>query len=121
MNIQTKLDIGRVGENLAVEYLQERGYRIIERNWRTRAGEIDIIALDGRIAVGVEVKTRSTLFAGHPFEAITGEKIRRLRKLILAWCHQTKPGVYSVRVDAVSIVLGPGKNPQIEHIRAIGS
>ncbi len=71
--------VGKRGEDIANEFLLARGYEVIDRNWRCSAGEIDIVARQGRSLVVVEVKTRSSLFAGHPFEAITAAKLARLR------------------------------------------
>ena len=74
-------ELGRRGEQLAVDHLEARGMRVIERNWRCRLGEIDLVARDGDDTVFVEVKTRTTADYGHPFESITPVKLARLRRL----------------------------------------
>ena len=92
---------------------------MVERNWRHPLGELDIIALDGRTAVAIEVKTRSSEDFGNPLEAITQEKLQRLRRLLLEWNHRTKPHVLAIRVDAISVLIRPGKNPVIDHLKAL--
>ncbi len=70
--------VGRAGEEAATEYLCRQGYRILERNFRCRLGEIDLIARDGRTLVFIEVKTRRSRTFGDPAFAVTSEKQRRL-------------------------------------------
>lgn len=76
-----KHKIGSLGEQIAVQTLKDAGYKIITQNYRTREGEIDIIALDGDTLVFVEVKTRSTLLFGHPLEAISTFKVNKMKKV----------------------------------------
>lgn len=114
-------DIGVQGEQLAAEYLESLRYRVIERNWRDgRNGELDLIALDGDCIVAVEVKTRSGSGYGHPLEAITALKARRLRRLLLSWVRSRTPGAARLRVDAVGITLRLGEPARIDHLRGIG-
>ena len=80
-----KDDLGRHGERLAVDYLTAHGWRILDRNWRCPQGEIDIVALEGRELVVVEVKTRRSRAFGDPLEAVTGQKLTRLCVLAGAW------------------------------------
>lgn len=75
-----KTSIGKYGEDLACEYLKKRGYKIIERNFRIRGGEIDIIAIDNDTLAYVEVKTRSSHQFGRPEESVTSNKIRFLER-----------------------------------------
>jgi putative endonuclease len=110
--------LGKRGEDYAVRYLQERGYRLIDRNWRCAQGEIDVIVQHGRQFVFVEVKTRSSTAFGHPFEAITPAKLARLRRLVAAWCAQAERPVNCVRIDAVA-VIGVDENAVVEHIRGV--
>ncbi|GAA1515668.1 YraN family protein [Agromyces terreus] len=112
-------ELGRRGEQLAVEHLEARGLRVIERNWRCRLGEIDIVARDGDTTVFVEVKTRTSHDFGHPFEAITPIKLARLRRLAVAWCEATESATVRIRIDAVA-VLAPTESPAlIEHLEGI--
>lgn len=123
--------LGRLGEQLAADYLREKGFRMLDTNWRHSLGELDIIALDHQTIVAVEVKTRSGTGYGHPFEAITTDKVRRLRRLLVAWVRQAvrsgttvdgQAGWYTaLRVDAIGIVLRTGQDARIEHLRGIGS
>ena len=77
---------GAFGEDIVARFLTKRGYEIIEKNWRIREGEIDIVALaPNGIFTFVEVKTRRSLAFGHPLEAINNEKAYRLQRLALAW------------------------------------
>lgn len=110
-----KDDLGRHGEDLAAAYLTDAGYRLVDRNWRCTQGEIDIIAeRDGEI-VFVEVKTRSGLAFGHPFEAITGPKLARLRRLAAAWCAQAEAWPARIRIDAIAVTAAAGAEPVVEH------
>ncbi|HEX6364807.1 MAG TPA: YraN family protein [Agromyces sp.] len=112
-------ELGRHGEQLAVDHLVARGMTVLDRNWRCRLGEIDIVATDGRDTVFVEVKTRTSHDFGHPFEAITPIKLARLRRLAIAWCEATDAPVSRIRIDAVA-VLAPTEAPAlIEHLEGI--
>ena len=112
-------ELGRRGEQLAVDHLEARGMRVVDRNWRCRLGEIDIVARDGQDTVFIEVKTRTTHDFGHPFEAITPVKLARLRRLAIAWCEATDAAVSRIRIDAVA-VLAPTESPAlIEHLEGI--
>ncbi|MCU1513225.1 MAG: YraN family protein [Microbacteriaceae bacterium] len=111
--------LGRRGEDVAAAALITRGYLVIERNWRCSQGEIDIVAVDGRETVFVEVKTRSGLAFGHPFESITATKLARVRRLAAAWC-EAHPGSYdSIRIDAVAVVLPSSGVPTVEHLERV--
>lgn len=114
-----KDDLGRRGEDLAAQFLADAGYTVIDRNWRCARGEIDLVARDGNDTVFVEVKTRSSTAFGHPFEAITAQKLARLKRLANAWCdaHPYRRGV--IRIDAISVIASAGRAPLIEHLRRV--
>lgn len=114
-----KDDLGRHGEDLAAQFLADAGYSIIDRNWRCARGEIDLVAREGNDTVFVEVKTRSSTAFGHPFEAITAQKLARLRRLATVWCdaHPYRRG--AIRIDAVSVIVSAGQLPRIEHLRRV--
>lgn len=111
--------LGRTGEQLAVEFLVQSGYRVLERNWRCRQGEIDIIARDGATTVFVEVKTRSGLGYGHPFEALSLPKLARLRRLAGAWCEAHPLVVGDIRIDAIAVISPRFAPPQIGHLESV--
>ncbi len=112
-------ELGRRGEQLAVDHLEARGMAVLERNWRCRLGEIDIVARDGGDLVFIEVKTRSNGDYGHPFEAITPIKLARLRRLAIAWCEASESAAARIRIDAVAVLV-PAESPAlIEHLEGI--
>jgi putative endonuclease len=110
--------LGRYGEDRAAHYLADLGYEIVERNWRCNAGEIDLVARDKDRLVFVEVKTRNGQGFGHPFEAITADKVARMRKLVALWCKARQIGATKVRLDAVSVLVSSGR-VNIEHIKQV--
>lgn len=92
---------------------------VIDRNWRCQQGEIDIVAVDGDETVFIEVKTRSSVAYGHPLEAITAQKLARLRRLAAAWC-DAHPGDHSrIRIDAVAVIAPATGSPVVEHLRRV--
>lgn len=114
-----KDELGRRGEELAAGFLAEAGFRIVDRNWRCSQGEIDLVAIDGEELVFIEVKTRSSVAYGHPFEAITAPKLARLRRLAAAWCDANTPHASVVRIDAIAVIAPRGRQPVIEHLRRV--
>lgn len=111
-----KDELGRRGERLAERHLLARGYRLVERNWRCRHGEIDLVVRDGDALVFVEVKTRTSTAFGHPFEAITPVKLARLRRLAGVWCEAHPRERGRIRIDAVAVLAPRGAEPRIEHL-----
>ena len=107
-------DFGKLGEELAVNYLIEKGYEILERNWRNIHKEIDIIARDGKDLVVVEVKTRQTDEYGNPDVAVTKQKQWRLISAANAYVFQNRLDI-NTRFDIISIIFKDGE-PVIEHI-----
>jgi len=107
-------EFGRLGEEIAVRYLTEKGYEILERNWRNIHKEIDIIARDGKFIVIVEVKTRQTDEYGNPDIAVTRQKQQRLISAANSYILQNHLDV-ETRFDIISIVFKDGE-PIIEHI-----
>lgn len=108
------IDFGKQGEEIAAQYLIDKGYEILERNWRNRHKEIDIIAKDGDELVIVEVKTRQTDEYGNPDVAVTLQKQRLLISAANAYLFRNNLDV-ETRFDIISIVFKEGK-PVIEHI-----
>ncbi|KAB8197074.1 YraN family protein [Nonomuraea phyllanthi] len=109
-------ELGRQGEEVAVTYLEAKGMKIIDRNWRCRHGEIDIIAEDGPSLVVVEVKTRSGRSHGTALESVSRAKLARLRMLAAKWL-ATQPRTYeSVRVDVIALERFAG-DFALNHVR----
>jgi len=111
-----KDELGRRGERLAEQYLEARGYRLIERNWRCRHGEIDLVMRGGDVIAFVEVKTRTSTAFGHPLEAITPVKLARMRRLAGLWreAHPDERG--RIRIDAVAVLAPRDHAPSIDHL-----
>lgn len=116
-------EIGAAGEELATRMLKDSGYQIIERNWRCRFGELDIICRDPQSArlVFAEVKTRTTRQYGGAKRGIGREKYRRLRQLVSLWLssHPQARAGSGVRIDMIAIDASQGKVPVITHCRGI--
>jgi putative endonuclease len=100
---------GRLGENLAAQFLEGKGYRIIERNYRYDRGEIDIIAQDGKDLVFVEVKLRETEAFGSPEESITPFKEEQLKKVAEGYLFEKNLEDQPCRFDVVAITFVDGK------------
>ncbi len=119
MNFKNNIITGHFGEEKAGEYLISLGYKIIETNWHySKNAEIDIIAEDNDTLVFVEVKTRTNLNYGHPFEAINALKIKKIHTAILGYLNQSKVKYKKFRLDGIAII--GLKNPTIEHIKNLG-
>ena len=123
-NTESKQQLGVRGEDLACAELQRQGMQVLERNWRCRLGEIDIVAAeagaDGLTLVFCEVKCRSGLGFGHPLEAITFSKMRTLRQLAALWMREHQVRASAIRLDAIGVVLAAGQEPSLTHVRAVG-
>ena len=118
--MNAKDDLGRQGEQAAVEYLEQAGLRILDRNWRCAEGEIDIVAAEGRVLVICEVKTRSGTGYGSPLEAITRSKRARLRRLAIRWLVAHGVLFDEVRIDVIGLVRDESGLYQLEHVRGVG-
>jgi putative endonuclease len=110
-----RADLGRRGEKQAERLLRRKRYRIVCRNYRCPAGEIDLIALDGKIVVFVEVKTRSSDELADPADAVNLEKQRRLSRSARCFIQQTDSQDRACRFDVVTIVVQPDAKLDIEH------
>ncbi|MDQ1288574.1 MAG: putative endonuclease [Actinomycetota bacterium] len=111
--------VGRYGEDLAVRYLEQRAFTVLARRWRCRRGEIDIVAVDDGCLVVVEVKTRRSLTAGTPEEAVTPAKIARLRLLTGLWLGQQQGSWPAVRIDVVTVLLPRSGAARITHLQGV--
>ena len=109
--------LGKIGELLAVKFLKQKGYQIIEQNYRSTWGEIDLVAQDEDVLVFVEVKTRRSLKFGAPQIAVTNSKQRKMSKAALEYLQEKDFFDYVCRFDVISIVFPPDPSePIIEHI-----
>ncbi len=107
--------LGKRGEELARDFLSRQGYTILERNFRTRSGEIDIIARQGTTLVFIEVKTRSDNRFGSPFEAVTERKRRAITRVALEYLVSHGGPDRLCRFDVVAVY--PGESPKVEIVR----
>lgn len=107
-------ELGKKGEQLAVSFLENKGYRILHTNWTFDKAELDIIAENSEFVVFVEVKTRSTDVFGSPAESVTLAKQKHLLKTIEAWFDESGC-TKEARIDIISIVIDKGKQT-IEHL-----
>ncbi|MEJ2684428.1 MAG: YraN family protein [Candidatus Sulfobium sp.] len=107
--------LGREGEDIALAFFRKKGYRIVEKNFRTVFGEIDIIARDRDVLVFIEVKTRADDSFGSPFEAVDRRKREKIRKVALCFMKKLKKEV-PARFDVLSIE-SVGADRRIEHIK----
>ncbi len=107
--------VGRVGERLAANALEERGYRILECNFRCQYGEIDLVAQDGEDLVFVEVKTRRGTVCGLPEEAVNNRKARKLQEVAAYYLDAHNLPDCSWRIDVVAVQFSSGG--RLEEIR----
>jgi putative endonuclease len=110
---RSRVVLGRIGEDLACRELEKRGYTVLERRYRRRAGEIDIIARDGETMVFVEVKAREDKDFGEAAESVTPRKRRRMTMVALDYLARRGIAECPCRFDVVAIYLG-NELPEIE-------
>jgi putative endonuclease len=110
------LALGRYGERVAARHLVDRGMVLLDRNWRCGAGEIDLVLRDGDVLVVCEVKTRTSDDRGTPHEAVTAEKLDRLKRLGLFWAeaHDVRPD--DLRIDLVAVHPQRRGAALVEHV-----
>jgi putative endonuclease len=110
--------LGRRGEDIAHRYLQRHGYSICARNWRSTGGyELDLVARKRDLLVFVEVKTRSSTEHGAPDRAIDREKQIHIARAAAQYTRAAKADWSLVRFDVVSVVVHPGRAPEVEHFQ----
>ncbi|PSQ83693.1 MAG: YraN family protein [Bacteroidetes bacterium QS_7_67_15] len=115
---------GERGEDVAAAYLEENGWRILDRNYRFERAELDLVCFEpaehseeGGVIVIVEVKARTGLGFGRPEEAVTPEKQRHVTRAATAYLHERRLENARIRFDVVSVLLGDEQAPQVEHFR----
>jgi len=119
--MRPSMQLGQDGEELAAQHLTEDGFTVLDRNWRCREGELDIVARDpDGTLVFCEVKTRSSALFGLPAEAVGRVKANRIRQLALRWLddHPAARSAADIRFDVVSVVRPRGFAPELQHLRA---
>ena len=115
--MSTTTDLGARGERIAAAYLTDLGFRVIDRNWRCRQGELDIVARDGDALVFCEVKTRRGTGYGHPVEAVTAAKQKRLRLLAQRWLAAHDEHAPDLRFDVVGVLVRGERPALVTHLR----
>jgi putative endonuclease len=111
--------LGRRGEDAAARFLKRLGYKILARGSRLPTGELDLVALDGRTIVFVEVKTRTSADVGHPAEAVDSVKQRKLTRLAVTFLKRHNLLEYPARFDVVAITWPDNRaRPVIEHFKS---
>lgn len=119
MTYQRSKSVGDFGERVAADHLRGLGMVVLATQWTCRYGEIDIVARDGSTLVICEVKTRTSDSRGGPFEAVTGQKAARLRRLASHWLEVHDVSPPSVRIDVVSVVVPAKGAPVVERIAGV--
>jgi len=115
--ISARQALGRKGEEVAVDFLKKQGYRIIKRNYRCRAGEIDIVVKEGSSLVFVEVKSRRSTHFGLPEEAVSYEKRRHLTTVALGYLTHHRIKETKCRFDVVSVLMNENGVKEIRLIK----
>jgi putative endonuclease len=108
--------LGAAGEALAASWYEAAGYEVLDRNWRCREGELDLVVRGPDVVAFCEVKTRRGDAFGPPAEAVTVAKRRRIRVLAVRWLEEHRIGVARIRFDVASVRLGRGVRPEVEVI-----
>ena len=111
-------ELGARGERIAVAYLIDSGLRVLDRNWRCREGELDVVAREGAAIVFCEVKTRRGTGYGHPAEAVTRVKQQRIRVLAQRWLAAHDEHAPEVRFDVVGVLVRSERPALVTHLRA---
>ena len=115
--------LGATGEEIAVDYLISQGYVVFDRNWRSKSGEIDIIASEKFNSqdelIFIEVKTRSSRDYGDPIEAISATKYLRMYRLALEWLSENSASREAWRLDVISIVISRAQEVEIDHLKRV--
>lgn len=116
----TRAELGALGEQVAADHLTAVGMSVLQRNWRCRYGELDLIAEDtDSTLVFVEVKTRTGDAFGGLAEAVSPQKVRRLRRLAGLWLVQQSRAWANIRIDVIGVRVGLQKTPEVLHLQGV--
>ena len=109
---------GTLGEEIALKYLTEKGYKLIDKNWHySKSAEIDLIMKNDNTLIFVEVKSRSNLNFGHPFEAITQNKMKNIKLAVIAYLNDHQNLKFNnYRIDGIAIIKEPFTIEHLENI-----
>lgn len=119
--MRRKDELGRWGEQRAADHLTAEGFDVLDRNWHCRHGEVDLVAREGDCLVIIEVKTRRSVAAGNPLEAVSGRKLETLKRLASLWLRSHSVRAATIRIDAIG-VLRPDYGPvAIDHVRNVSA
>lgn len=113
-----RAQLGALGERIAVRYLSDHGLTVLDRNWRSRSGELDIVARDGDTLVFCEVKARRGTGYGHPAAAVTAVKQQRVRLLARQWLAEHDVHAPDVRFDVVAVLVDADRPARVTHLPA---
>ncbi|MDO8212802.1 YraN family protein [Conexibacter sp. CPCC 206217] len=122
MSADPRHHLGRLGERIAAEHLERRGFVVLARNYRTRWGELDIVAHDGERTVFCEVKTRRLGSSSTPLEGFREAQQQRVRKMAVGWLqeHPDRPHTAELRFDAVGVTIdATGRLAALEHLEGV--
>ena len=108
-NMHIKKELGNIGEQIAVEYLEKNNYQILKRNFYCKQGEIDIIAKDEQEIVFIEVKTRSSIDFGQPSEAVNSIKLKHMYKAAKYFLYKSHCMNNFIRFDVIEVLIENGK------------
>ena len=112
-----RIRLGRVAEDLAAEYLERFGMRVLVRNWRRREGELDIVAQDWGTLVFVEVRSRTGEDSGHALETVTPRKQAQVVRSARIYLHEEKWQASGFRFDVVGVTFWPdGRAPTLDYV-----
>lgn len=113
----TRKQLGQLGEAAVADFLLATGKQVLARNWRSRYGELDLIVTDDGVIAAVEVKTRSAPGYGTALEAVTPQKLVRLKLLLHTWVRQQTAVQYrGLRIDVAGVVVRHGEVQQLEYL-----
>jgi putative endonuclease len=111
--------LGAYGERVALRHLLGQGMVLLDRNWRCRQGELDLVMRDGGVLVACEVKTRTSAACGSPHEAVDDAKLERLHELAWLWAEAHSVRARDVRVELVAVVRAPRGAAVLDHVRGL--
>ena len=115
--LSNRRSLGQRAEALAASYLEERGYRVVVRNWRRPECELDMVVSQDDLCIFVEVRSRTGIESGHPLETVTASKRARILRAARLYMDEEKPQAASFRFDVVGVTFGKDEQPtEIVHI-----